>query len=849
MKGKERAEQGGRWGWILRMAFRDGRKSRGRLFIVGGAVILGIAALVAIQSFRVNLRGTIDNEARSLLGADLKVEAYQPYKGKKAAFLDSLPGRSARARRFFSMLRDISTGKTRLVNVKAFESPYPFYGELTTDPSAAAKSYREGKRALLSSTLMRQFEAEAGDSIQLGDSRFSVAGTLEKLPGQSSFQSSVAPVVCIPLKHLSETGLVKEGSRIRYIRYLKHPTDRDPGEVNKKLEPRLEELDFDFEAVEGRRSQVRRIIDRLAGFLNLVGFTALLLGCIGVASAVHIYAREKKRSAALLRCIGASSAQAFYIYLVQVATVGALGAIIGAFLGTLVQTYFPVLFEGFLPFQVSMEPVPVVILSGVGTGLVMTLLFAMSPLLSIRGTPPLMALDPEAMSRQRAGYLEWGVRVLIFGSVFGFSLLQLGGLLEALAFTAFLAVFLLALIGLSRVVVKGLRSVLPSRGNFAIRQGLANLYRPNNLTTVLILAIGVGTALISTIYFSRDMLMERLSIADQEGQPDMILWDIQPDQIDSAQAYLAKKDFPVIQNVPVVTMRIRSVNGRSRKAIKQDSTLNIEDWTVDREYRATYRDTLIGTEDVIEGEWNGEHEGSGPVKVSIAQNIAEEMDLSLMDTLVFNVQGALMETVVGSIRKIRWQRVQTNFLVLFPNNVLESAPKTYVLITRTGSRERSAELQQSMVRKFPNISAIDLHLILDTINRVIRKVSFVIGFMAFFCIATGGLILIGSLVMSRYERMRESVLLRTLGASRRQVLAVNAVEYLSLGAIASVTGVLFSLLAALLLAWYQFQTIFAPTFFPILTIVLTVSLVTLVVGVLNTRSLLGEPPLEVLRKE
>jgi len=216
---------------------------------------------------------------------------------------------------------------------------------------------------------------------------------------------------------------------------------------------------------------------------------------------------------------------------------------------------------------------------------------------------------------------------------------------------------------------------------------------------------------------------------------------------------------------------------------------------------------------------------------------------------VFNVQGMLVRTVLGSLRKVDWQRIQTNFRIIFPTGVLEDAPQFHVLITRVPSAEVSAKFQQAVVRQFPNISIIDLGLVLSVLNDILGKIGFVIRFIAAFSMITGLIVLIASVLISKYQRIQETVLLRTLGASRKQILSITAIEYFFLGALAAATGILLSLLGSWLLAKFTFNALFTIPWVAVIIIFISLSFLTVIIGLINSRSILNKAPLEVLRKE
>lgn len=836
--------------WLITMAWRDSRKNRSRLFLFMSSIILGIAALVAINSFGDNLKRQVNDEAKSLLSADLEIESKQPFPDSLKSFLDSLNLKTTEEINFASMVYFPETGGTRLVNIRAVGNEFPFYGTIVTTPANAVDSYSEGQLALVDKTLLTQFNASPGDDIKIGTLTFKIAGSLLKVPGQSGISSSVAPPVFIPL-HLAEaTNLLQKGSRINYSIYVKYPEDFNNKTFEEVIKPRLEKEDLRFEDVDERKEQVGNAYADLTGFLNLTAFIALLLGCIGVASSVHIYMKEKVQSVAILRCLGAKGSDGVGIFLTQIFFMGFLGSIFGAFLGTLIQYFLPVLFADFLPFELNLELSWTSIFMGIAMGIITSILFAMFPLLNIRRVPPLKALRAsyESSEPDRLPYLVY-VLIVLFITVFTY--MQLGSINKTLIFSAVLYLSFGFLAGFAKLITWLTRKYLPVKSSFTWRQGLSNLYRPNNQTLILVITIGLGTSLIMTLLLSQQLLLDKLKFSSAaDSRPNMVVFDIQESQKDSINQATLNNNMPVIASVPIITMRIEKINNRTIDEIKDDTTSKAKSWTLDREYRVTYRDSLIDSEELVEGKWYGNIDNADDsIFVSLDKGLAEDMDVRVGDPVTFNVQGAIIKTFVGSIRKIDFQRVQTNFLVLFPNGVLEKAPKFYVLLTRISDTKQSADFQQLLVTKFPNVSIIDLNLILETVDGVIKKVSFIIRFMAFFSIVTGILVLIGSVMISKFQRIQESVLLRTMGASRKQIFTINALEYFLLGSLAAFTGILISVGVSMALAKFSFNTILVPDWIPMLIGYITITGLTVLIGLLNSRDVVNKPPLEILRKE
>jgi len=836
--------------WLIQMAWRDSRKNRGRLLLFMSSIVLGIAALVAINSFGENLNDQINEEAKSLLSADMEVESRQPFSKELLAFFDSLNVETGREINFGSMVLFPKSGGTRLVNIRAVDNHFPFYGKLITEPQNSSGNFTTSQKALVDKTLMLQFNATPGDEIKIGELTFTIDARVMKVPGQSGITSSVAPPVFIPVQYMDATNLIQRGSRINYSLYIKYPPGFDESIVEKVIKPRLEKDELRFEDVAERKKQVGNAYSDLTGFLNLTAFVALLLGCIGVASSVLIYIKEKIRSVAILRCMGASGKQSMGIFLVQVFFMGLLGSVIGALLGAVIQYFLPAVFSEFLPFNVTVHISWSAVLTGVMTGVVSSMLFALIPLLKIRNISPLKALR---VSFERTVNDRWPLLlyVLVILFVIVFSYLQLGRWKNAIMFSSAIFIAFGMLTAFAKLIIWMVRKFFPSNSNFIFRQGLSNLYRPNNQTLILVVTIGLGTILITTLIMSQQLLLDKLNFSSAAtSRPNMVVFDIQDKDLAGIEQVTRQNNMPVLGSVPIVSMRLHAINDRTVEELKKDSVDGVRSWVLDREYRVTYRDSLIDSEKLESGTWIGKvDDRSDSIFISLSSNFSDDMKVKLGDAVTFNVQGALIKTYIGSIRKIDFQRVQPNFLVLFPKGVLESAPKFHVLLTRFDSPEQSAGFQTKLVSLFPNVSIIDLNLILQTVDDVLKKVSFIIRFMALFSIVTGILVLLGSVIISKFQRIRESVILRTLGAGRKQILGINAIEYFLLGSLASLTGIFISVGLNMALAQYSFNTILAPEIVPLLICYASITITTVVLGLLNSREVVNKPPLEILRNE
>ena len=872
--------------FIFKMAWRDSRASRRRLVLFSFSVVLGIAALVAIGSLGANLERAIDEQAKGLLGADLIITGRNPLSEAAQQRVDGLGGEQAREVSFSSMMAfPTANNLTRLVNVRATEGAYPFFGDFTTVPAdAPAKLRAGGNVTIVEESLLRQFNANVGDPVKLGNSTFTVVGALQKLPGESSaLSATVAPRALIPRPALEATGLTERNVLIRHRTMLKLPPTVLPETVERDMRREFRNEGLGYDTVAERRRNLGRALDNIENFLGLVGFVALFLGAIGVASAIHVYVRQKIPTVAVLRCLGASARQAFSVYLVQGIALGLFGAIVGAALGLIIQVVLPNLLKDMLPFEVAFFIDWPAVIRGMSAGLVICLLFTLLPLLAVRRVSPLVAIR-SAVVEKTGGTDPWRIAILVFIvlAVAGFAVWQTGRWRDGLGFTAALAVSFGLLAGLAKLVAWAARRWQPRGWPYVMRQGLANLYRPNNRTVLLLVSLGLGTFLMLTLFLTRTMLLKEIEFSGGGGRPNLLLFDIQDDQVDALKTMAAAEGAPVQVHAPIITMKIASINGRPVEELirqsrsrpegspeagpdgppgakaderepargKAEGAQRLPGWTLRREYRSTYRGQLEGTERLVSGTFVGKvAPGEAVVPVSMEEGLVKEMGLKLGDEIAWDVQGVPIRSKLGSVRAVEWRRLEPNFFVVFPEGVLEPAPKFHVAAVRAENSDHSARVQRALVAAFPNVTAIDLALVLETVDSIFTRVAFVVNFMAAFTVLTGIIVLAGSVMTGRFQRIRETVLLRTLGATRRQLFRIQLVEYTILGVLASMVGGALSVLGSGLLAKFVFRITPSVPVGLLLLGATAVCVVTVVTGMLTSRGVANHPPLEILRQE
>lgn len=836
-------------GWVWRMAWRDARHNFSRLFLFVASLITGIAAVVSLDSLNNSLQQDIDRNAKELLGADMVINGGRKFEPELETLFDSLKYPQANEADMASMVLFKQSGQSRLIRLVALEGDFPFYGTIETLPADAYLLMREQGYALLDETLASQYEVSSGDSIKVGNSFFEVAGVVTKIPGGGGILSTFTPSVYISMSQLDSTGLVQFGSRVSYRKYLKTESDAETEALEKLIRPEVRKRGHGYDTVQERKEELGEAFQSVYRFFSLLAFLALILGCIGVASSVHIYAREKRDEVAVLRCVGSSGWQAFNIYFIQIFLLGIVGSVVGAALGLGIQQVIPVVFKNMLPVEVSFTVSWMSFTIGIVIGMVVSVLFSMLPLMAVRFVPPLTVLRADFEPARIFSKARIAVIVLIILFPMFFAAVQTRSVGIGLAFFVGLAVALGLLTLVAVLLLFLVRKYFPTNSSFIWRHALSNLFRPNNQTRMLMVAIGLGAFIITTLNVVEKSLLSQVEFSGQENQSNTILFDIQPSQKDGVVKLMEDNNLPVNQVVPIVTCRLSELKGRSVEEVQKDTTDRVPNWALTREYRVTYRDSLHFSEELVSGELQKKTSGPDSVWATISEGLHEELDVKEGDSLVFDVQGVPVKVRISGIRKVEWSKDPPNFIFVFPTGVLEQAPQVYVTATRVDDQQIANKFQRELIMSFPNVSLIDLRLILSTVNDLFNKLGSVIRFLAMFSIITGLVVLSGAVINSKFVRMKENVLLRTIGARTRQITRITLIEYAYLGIFSALTGMILSIGGGYLLTTFFFKIQFAFDALELVIITFGVVLLTMFIGWWNSREVIATPPLQVLRKE
>jgi putative ABC transport system permease protein len=551
---------------------------------------------------------------------------------------------------------------------------------------------------------------------------------------------------------------------------------------------------------------------------------------------------------------------------------GLVGATLGAAIGVGIQFLLPGLLKDVLPLDVRVQIEPTAIAVGIGLGVWIALAFALRPLVALRRISPLQAIRRNVNPPRAKGidWATWTVNLFIALTVVGISATRANAPRDVIGFSVGIAGVLVLLLLSAALLSRLARIAVRPSWPYVVRQGIANLYRPANQTRSVVLSLGFGAFLVTTLYLVQSNLLAQLRITEEASRGNLIFFDVQDDQSLGVDSIVKAAQLPVLQRTPIVTMRIAEVNGKTVAELappRRDDTLSQgsapareaqqgEDrrpsgWALRREYRSTFRDTLFTGEVLAAGQWFGATDAptGGPAdEVSLEVDVAEGLGVTLGDVIVWDVQGVRIPTRVTSLREVNWARFEPNFYAVFQSRTLTQAPKTYVLLAASEDARASAQVQSAVVRRYPNVASIDLSLVRKTVGEISRRASLAIRFLAIFSLAMGIPVLFSAVAATRRERVREGVLLKTLGATRAQIGRILVSEYTVLGVLGSLTGLLLSFGGAWAIMTYIFDRPFTAATGQALGISAAMMLMAVAIGMLSGRDVFKETAMSALRE-
>ncbi len=842
-------------GTLLALAWRESRTARRRLALYMSSISLGVAALVAIDSFSANVQDSIREQSRALLGGDINLRARNGFTPPVDSLLDSLATAgfpSAKVVSFASMATVSRSGATRLAQVRAVGPGYPFYGVVETAPDDEWRALQDGPNAYVDPSLLISLDAQVGDTLVIGLARFVIRASLVNVPGDPGIAATIGPRIFLPERYVPETQLLGFGARAEYEAVLRLPEGTPAPMWVAPLRPRFEAANIRVRTSVENEIDLTESITQLARFLGVVGLIALLLGGIGVASGVNAFVHRKIDTVAVLRCLGASSAQVLTIYLVQAAAMGFVGALAGVGIGIVIQFALPQVMGDFLPVDVQVALAPRAIALGLAIGVWVAVVFALRPLLALRRVSPLQAIRRDdvalAASRRRDSW-TWIVNLGLVASVLLLAIGRAESTQQGLAYAVGVFVSIAALYASAALLSSLTRRLVSARWPYVVRQGVANLHRPASQTRAVVLALGFGSFLVTTVILVQANLLKEFDLTAENSRGNLVFFDVQEDQRDGLDSIIRAGGAEVVSSTPIVVMRIAAINGLPNDEYAASRAIPPRFWGLRREYRSTYRDSAVLSEAVVSGTFHRPAAASDETfEVSFETELASELKLALGDTITWDVQGVRVRTRVTSTREVDWGRFEPNFFAVLQSAAIRDAPQQHVLIAAVASDTAVARMQRGVVRVYPNVSSIDLSLVRRTIDQIVAKVTLTVRFLALFSFAMGVPVLFSAVAATRRDRLREGVLLKTLGATRRQIGRILLAEYAVLGFLGSLSGMVLSIGGAWALVTFVFDGTFTLAPVPALAIAAAMTLLAVGIGLLTGRDVFRETPMAALRE-
>ncbi len=835
------------------MAWRETRPAFKRFLFMIMAIALGVGCLTGLKGFSQALDRSISKSARDLIAADMVVRMNSLPNPDEVQVLESLIQRGAQLTRTIETLSMVSSTKTPnpiLSDIRAVDpAVYPFYGTVELEPAMPLRKALGDADTVVSQSLLSRTGISIGDTVQIGTGQFRIAAVLKSEPDRIAFGIDVGPRILITRKGLEQSGLIQFGSRASESFLYRLPSrglslEEARDTISSGISRRIRITDY-----RDPNPSVSRGLQRAARFLSLIGLLALLVGGLGVSTTIHTYLRQKLDSIAILKCLGGRSKQIMRIYLVQGLVLGALGSALGVGLGYLIQLLFPWLLKGLVDLPTNLEIAPGAAVQGFTVGILTTLLFLLPPLLAIRKIQPMRVFLREmpetkysTLTRLRQDLLPLVSSLLILLGVALVASWLAGSLRWGAIFMAGLIGCILVLVLAAKILLVLLKQT-PRLSSLALRQGIKNLNRPGSHVISVLVALGLGVAFVLTTHFIQTSLISQIVKSAPADFPNVFLLGIVEQEKQGLSDLLRQQKGVQAQAlIPAISSRLISVDGKTADQMQLERH--------DRryfqvEFTLTWSESLPPDTRIVQGQWWQPPYGSS--MISVGDNAAQRLKIQVGSALEFDISGKLIRGKVVNIRDTEFSRPGTSNQFIFSPGSLDGLPTSYIGTIRMDPSQ-VAEFQGALFKKFPTVTSIDVGQVLTRIQDLLDKISTVIRFIAFFAIVSGIIILASSVVSTRYLRIREAALLKTLGATRSQVSRIQAAEFLIIGSAAGLIGGVLAAVVAHFLLGNLLDTEFDFQWVPLLASAVATAALAIATGWLANRGVLNHKPLEVLRE-
>jgi putative ABC transport system permease protein len=856
------------WQRAAAIAWRDLRSAPGKFSFVVLSVAVGVAALVGVRGLSNNFRRMLSGEARSLMAGDLSARIFHVPTAEELKNVAALMSKGGSGMRSTWVTETISMASVAqqpaplLVSLKAVDpSEYPYYGTAELEPAMSLKDALARNGAVVADEFLIRLNAHVGDTLRLGSQEFRVAAVLAEEPDRITSGAGLGPRVMISQAALETTGLIAPGSRVseRLLVKLPETPPRLYAQETKvpSVRAALETALPDAQVMDYREGNpaLTRGLDNATAILSLICLVAMVLGAIGVAMAMHAHLEQRMDMLAILKALGAGSADLLRIFLLQTLGLGVAGALLGVAAGVGVMAALPSAFGKLLPVHAVLGFPWKSALAGLGMGVLTTLLFCLPPLLDVRGVRPVLVLRrlveqgpnglPGFLARWGKRWLQMLLSVALLLPLIGIAWALSDSAAVGVRFGIMFAVTLVVLLALAAVTLFALRMFLNwtrLRLPSSLRHGLANLYRPGNQSAPVLAALGTGVMLILAVYLIQADLLRDLHATASPKLPNVFLADVRTDQVPGVKAFFA--ELPGVSQkldmLPVVMGHFVSINGTPVEQLKGQHFPR----RLLENAELTWADAPPEGDKVLEGAW---WKSAQAAEIAVNEGAARRLKLNVGAPVELETGGATRSLKVGAIYRADGQHLASRVDFVLPSALIAAEPSTWYGGAHIDPKQVGA-MERGLFAAFPTVTVINVADVLDRIDSVVNQITFVVRLLAGFSILAGLMILASSIASTRFRRMREAVVLKTLGATRMRIVRTFSVEFSVLGLLAGTVGVVFAnLLTSVLLRRLDVGFHFAWS--ATLLALLGTAVLATATGWIASYRILGLRPLEVLREE
>ncbi|MGB3538101.1 MAG: ABC transporter permease [Mesorhizobium sp.] len=837
----------------LRFSLREMRGGLSGFFIFLACIALGVAAIGGVNSVARSISAGVADQGQVLLGGDMRFQLIQrAATAPELAFLESL-GTVSQSANMRSMARLENGSDQALVEAKAVDAAYPLYGALETEPALPHEQLFGERGGLFGAAapdlLFERLGLKLGDKLKLGSATFELRAKLITEPDLISDGFGFAPRLMISTQGLAASDLIQPGSLVQHIYKLRlspGTSDARIKEIENQANEQLPQAGWSVRTRANAAPALSSNIERFSQFLTLVGLTALVVGGVGVANAVRAYLDQKRGVIATFKSLGASGRFVFTVYLVQILMIAGMGIAIGLVLGALMPFAASAALASIIPVPAEGGFYPAALALAALFGVLTTLAFALLPLGRARDVPA-TALFRE-MGLQGKGL----PRPVYIASALGIALLLAGLAVLSASDRRIAAIFVGATLA-SFLVLRGVAYLVewlarksPRARSVALRLAIGNIHRPGALTPSVVLSLGLGLTLLVTLALIDGNLRRQIGGNLPKEAPNFFFVDIQGSDVDAFSALIGK-EAPAgkLAKVPMLRGRIMALNGVDVAKIPVPAE---GAWVLKGDRGLTYDAEKPENATLTEGSWWPADYAGEPL-VSFSAEEAGQLGLHLGDTVTVNVLGRNVTAKIANLRQVEWETMGINFVMVFSPNTFAGAPHAWIatLTDRQASSADDARVLNAVTRAFPTVTTVRVKDALDIVNRLVGKLGTAIRAAASVALIASVLVLAGALAAGNRARIHDAVVLKTLGATRRTLIAAYSLEYALIG----LATALFALVAGGISAWFVVARIMKlPSHFSpevaLATVVLALA-VTVGLGLLGTWRVLGQKAAPVLR--